>query len=244
MMPNKKRIPGSGLQIRRYSTSLAAGEFNYHVNRIVHGDQIFNLCFLTEAREDWMRIGGVELHGDIAIRHYKLPDTNIVTVEFRNGDTALADRIIQQLGGELEPAPPRPDSDENPFENLAHFLETLKECKLKRKIIISDSAIESGLECVFDEYDEVVQELHFLSIMESMAKYPGFKEHKDRPRYLQAKERHKRPFVALHEGAKVQLVHRIHIRSAKYDNFLRIHFAHLPRNRYLIGYVDEYCDVP
>ena len=243
-MPNKKHMPAGNLQVRRYSTPLAAGEFNYHIDRIVHGEPLFNLCFLTQERLDWMRIGGTELHGDIAIRHSKLPAENIVTVEFRNGDTNLADKIAQILSNELEPAPPRTVSDDDPFENLAHFLETLKGCKLKRKIIITDSAIESGLECAFDEYDEVVQELHFLSIMESLARHPGFKEHKDRPRYIQAKRRHNRPIVALHDGAKVQLAQRIHIRSAKYDNVLRIHFAELPRNRYLIGYVDEYCDVP
>ena len=244
MMPNKKRIPGGGLQIRRYSTALSAGEFNYHIDRMVNGEPMLNPCCLTQARADWMRISGLELHGDIAIRHYKLPAENIVTVEFRKGDVAIADKIAELLGDELQPAPPRSSLVDNPFENLGHFLETLKDCKLKRKIIIADSAIESGLECVFDEYDEVVQELHFLSIMETMARHHGFKDHKDRPRYLQAKESHKRPIIALHEGAKVKLTQRIHIRSANYDNVLRIHFSTLPRNRYLIGFVDEYCDVP
>jgi hypothetical protein len=43
---------------------------------------------------------------------------------------------------------------------------------------------------------------------------------------------------------KTPLPHRLHIRSLKFDTVLRLHFAALPRNRFMIGFVDEYSDCP
>jgi len=117
--------------------------------------------------------------------------------------------------------------------------------KLRHGIVFADSAIDSALDCGFDEYDEVLEELVFLKLMNGFAKVHGYRgENKDRHRYLQAKRHHKQPRIVLHQGQKLPLPHRLHIRSLKFDTTLRLHFAALPRNRFLIGYVDEYDECP
>jgi len=244
-MAQKKKIGSRAqLEIRQCETPLSAERFRDMLETLVSTDPAFNTSFLMGKYADGLRIGGLDQHGDIVIRHHALPEGKTVNLEFRLGDAALVAKIYGHFGSKLTLVAPKDDGENELFPNLGHFLDSLQMSKLRNSIVFAESAIESALDCGFDEYDEVLEELVFLKLMNGFAKVHGYKENKDRHRYLQAKRHHKDPRISLYLGQKVQLHQRLHIRSMKFDNVLRLHFATLPRNRFLIGFVDEYTDCP
>jgi hypothetical protein len=244
-MAQKKKIGSlAQLEIRRCETPLSAERFRDMLETLVSTEPAFNTSFLMGKYADGLRIGGLDQHGDIVIRYHALPEGKIVNLEFRLGDADLVAKIYGHFGSKLTLVGPKDDGENEMFPNLGHFLDSLRMSKLRHSIMFADSAIESALDCGFEEYDEILEELVFLKLMNGLAKVHGYRENKDRHRYLQAKRHHKDPRIVLHEGLKLRLPHRLHIRSLKFDNVLRLHFAALPKNRFLIGYVDEYSDCP
>ena len=244
-MAQKKKTGSPGqLEIRQCETSLSAERFRDMLEALVSTEPAFNNSFLVGKYAEGLRIGGLDQHGDILIRHHALAEGKTVHLEFRLGDASLVAKIYGCFGPDLKLVGPKDEGDDEPFPNLGHFLDSLRMSKLRQSIIIADSAIDGAMDCGFDEYDEILEELVFLKLMNGFAKVHGYREHKDRHRYLQAKRIHKRPHVALHQGMKTPLPHRLHIRSLKFDTVLRLHFAALPRNRFMIGFVDEYSDCP
>lgn len=244
-MAQKKRIGSpTQLEIRQCETPLSAERFRDRLEVLVSTEPAFNNSFLVGKYAEGLRIGGLDQHGDILIRHHAVAEEKTVHLEFRLGDASLVAKIYGCFGPDLKLVGPKDEGDDEPFPNLGHFLDSLRMSKLRQSIIIADSAIDGAMDCGFDEYDEILEELVFLKLMNGFAKVHGYREHKDRHRYLQAKRIHKRPHVALHQGMKTPLPHRLHVRSLKFDTVLRLHFAALPRNRFLIGFVDEYSDCP
>ena len=245
MTPKKKIGSPAQLEIRQCETSLSSERFRDMLEGLVSTDPAFNNSFLMGKKADDLRIGGIDQHGDIVIRYHALPEGKTVKLEFRLGDAALVAKIYGHFGSKLTLVGPKDDGENEIFPNLGHFLDSLRMSKLRHSIVFADSAIESALDCGFDEYDEVLEELVFLKLMNGFAKVHGYRgENKDRHRYLQAKRHHKQPRIILHQREKLPLPHRLHIRSLKFDTTLRLHFAALPRNRFLIGYVDEYDECP
>ena len=245
-MAQKKKIGSPAqLEVRQCVTSLSAERFRDMLEALVSTEPAFNKSFLMGKQADDLRIGGLDQYGDIVIRYHALPEGKTVKLEFRLGDAALIAKVYSHFGSKLTLTGPKDDADNEMFPNLGHFLDSLRMSKLRHSIVFADSAIESALDCGFDEYDEVLEELVFLKLMNGFAKVHGYRgENKDRHRYLQAKRHHKQPRIILHQGKKLPLPHRLHIRSLKFDTTLRLHFAALPRNRFLIGYVDEYDECP
>ena len=245
-MAQKKKIGSPAqLEIRQCETSLSAERFRDMLEALVSTEPAYNNSFLMGKQADDLRIGGLDQYGDIVIRYHALPEGKTVKLEFRLGDAALIAKIYGHFGSKLTLTGPKDDAENELFPNLGHFLDSLRMSKLRHSIVFADSAIESALDCGFDEYDEVLEELVFLKLMNGFAKVHGYRgENKDRHRYLQAKRHHKQPRIILHQGKKLLLPHRLHIRSLKFDTTLRLHFAALPRNRFLIGYVDEYDECP
>jgi hypothetical protein len=245
-MAQKKKIGSPAqLEIRQCETSLSAERFRDMLETLVSTEPAFNNSFLMGKYAEGLRIGGLDQHGDILIRHHASAEGKTVDLQFRLGDASLVAKIYGCFGPDLKRVGPKDEGDDEPFPNLGHFLDSLRMSKLRQSIIIADSAIDGAMDCGFDEYDEILEELVFLKLMNGFAKVHGYRgENKDRHRYLQAKRRHKHPHVCLYQGQKLCLPHRLHIRSMKFDTTLRLHFAALPRNRFLIGYVDEYSECP
>jgi len=245
-MAQKKKIGSPAqLEIRQCETPLSAERFRDMLEALVSKEPAFNQSFLMGKYAEGLRIGGLDQHGDILIRHRALAEGKTVHIEFRLGDAALVAKIYGHFGSQLTLVGPKDDGENEMFPNLGHFLDSLRMSKLRHSIVFANSAIESALDCGFDEYDEVLEELVFLKLMNGFAKVHGYRgENKDRNRYLQAKRHHKQPLIVLHEGKKLRLPHRLHIRSLNFDTTLRLHFAALHRNRFLIGYVDEYSECP
>ena len=245
MSQKKKNGSPAQLEIRQCETLLSAERFRDRLEVLVSTEPAFNNSFVMGKYAEGLRIGGLDQHGDILIRHHALAEGKTVHLQFRLGDASLVAKIYGYFGSELKLVGPKDEGEDELFPNLGHFLDSLRMSKLKQSIIFADSAIESALDCEFDEYDEILEELVFLKLMNGFAKVHGYRgENKDRHRYLQAKRRHKHPHIVLHQGQKLRLPHRLHIRSLKFDTTLRLHFAALPRNRFLIGYVDEYSECP
>ena len=245
-MAQKKKIGSPAqLEIRQCETSLSAERFRDMLETLVSTEPAFNNSFLMGKYAEGLRIGGLDQHGDILIRHHAVAEGKTVHLQFRLGDASLVAKIYGYFGSELKLVGPKDEGEDELFPNLGHFLDSLRMSKLKQSIIFADSAIESALDCGFEEYDEILEELVFLKLMNGFAKVHGYRgENKDRNRYLQAKRCHKHPHIVLHQGQKLRLPHRLHIRSLKFDTTLRLHFAALPRNRFLIGDVDEYSECP
>ena len=245
-MAQKKKIGSPAkMEIRQCETSLSAERFRDMLEALVSTEPAFNNSFLMGKYAEGLRIGGLDQHGDIVIRHHALPEGKTVHLEFRLGDAGLVAKIYGHFGSQLTLVGPKDGGEDELFPNLGHFLDSLRMSKLRHSIVFADSAIESALDCGFDEYDDILEELVFLKLMNGFAKVHGYRgENKDRNRYLQAKRHHKQPHIVLHEGQKLRLPHRLHIRSLKFDTTLRLHFAALPRNRFLIGFVDEYSECP
>ena len=233
------------LEIRYCETPLSGERFRDMLEELVNTNPAFNTSFLMGKIAEDLRIGGLDQHGDTVIRYHARPEAKTVTLEFRLGDAAMIAKIYGYFGTKLTIVGPKDEGADELFPNLGHFLDSLRMSKLRQSIVFADSAIESAIDCGFDEYDDVLEELSFLKLINGFAKVHGFRgDHKDRHRYLQARRHHEQPHISLHLGQKVRLVHRLHIRSHKFDTTLRLHFAALPRNRFLIGYVDEYPECP
>jgi hypothetical protein len=245
-MAQKKKIGSlAQLEIRQCETPLSAERFRDMLETLVSTEPAFNNSFLMGKYAEGLRIGGLDQHGDILIRHHAVAEGKTVHLQFRLGDASLVAKIYGHFGSKLTLVGPKDDGENEMFPNLGHFLDSLRMSKLKQSIILANSAIESALDCGFDEYDDILEELVFLKLMNGFAKVHGYRgENKDRHRYIQAKRHHKHPHVCLYQGQKLRLPHRLHIRSMKFDTTLRLHFAALPRNRFLIGDVDEYSECP
>jgi len=233
-------IDPSRLLSREFSTSLAAPAYRARVEAIVHGIPAFNESCLVGECAGSLRIVGWSQAGDLLARHVTLAEGHRVTVQHRFGDRALADTLIRDKALGLKLTKPAKMGAEDDYDGIAYFLESVRREEIGQTILIADAAIESAHDCGFDEYDDVLEEFRFLRDIRKIVKTTGFVNQNDLTRFLQSRRKHRKPIIALHEGKKIPLVHRVCIPSDRFSTTLRIHFARLPDHRFLIGYLDEY----
>lgn len=233
-------IDPSRLISREFATRLDADAYRARIEEIVHTRPAFNSSFLIGECAGSLRIIGFEQVGDLLARHVRLPEGNRVTIQHRQGDQALADDLIGDSGLALKPTKPPKMGAEDDYDSLAYFLESVRREEIGQTVLIADSAIESAHDCGFDEYDSVLDEFRFLRDIRKIVKTTGFVDQDKLTRFLQSRRKHRKPIIALHEGKKIPLVHRICVPSDRFSTTLRIHFARLPEHRFLIGYLDEY----
>ena len=233
-------IDPSRLISREFSTCLDADDYRTRIEEIVHKRPAFNSSFLIGECAGSLRIVGLEQVGDLLARHVRLPEGYRVTIQHRHGDQALADALIGDPGLALKPTKPAKMGEEDDYESIAYFLESIRREAIGKTILIADSAIESAHDCGFDEYDSVLDEFRFLRDIRKIVTSTGFVDQNKLTRFLQSRRKHRKPVLVLHEAKKIPLVHRICIPSDRFSTSLRIHFARLPEHRFLIGYLDEY----
>ena len=233
-------INPSRLVSREFATRLDADAYRTRIEEIIHTRLAFNSSFLIGECAGSLRIVGLQQVGDLLARHVHLPEGHRVTIQHRQGDRALADALIGDPGLTLKPTKPAMMGADADYESIAYFLESVRREKIGKTILIADSAIESAHDCGFDEYDSVLDEFRFLRDIRKIVKTTGFSDQGKLTRFLQSRRKHRKPFIALHEGEKVALVNRICIPSDRFSTTLRIHFARLPQYQFLIGYLDEY----
>ena len=93
------------LVLRTYACSELCTLFALRLGELIEGARAFNGCFLLEEHGWLYRIGGMDLHGDILIRHETQADGFTVTIEHRAGDEGLVRELEQEMGKVLAPAP-------------------------------------------------------------------------------------------------------------------------------------------
>lgn len=233
-------IDPSRLISREFSTRLDADAYRARIEEIVHTRPAFNSSFLIGECAGSLRLVGLGQVGDLLARHVRLPEGYRVTIQHRHGDQALADALIGDAGLELKPTKPAKMGEEDDYESIAYFLESVRREAIGKTILIADSAIESAHDCGFDEYDSVLDEFRFLRDICKIVTSTGFVDQDKLTRFLQSRRKHRKPVIALHEGKKIPLVHRVCVPSDRFSTTLRIHFARLPEHRFLIGFLDEY----
>ena len=186
-----------------------------------------------------LRIIGLEQVGDLLARHVRLPEGHRVTIQHRHGDQALADALIGDAGLELKPTKPAKMGEEDDYESIAYFLESVRREAIGQTILIADSAIESAHDCGFDEYDSVLDEFRFLRDIRKIVTSTGFVDQDKLTRFLQSRRKHRKPIVVLHEGKKLFLRNQIVVKPDIDGPHLTMHFTRLPKGKILVGWAEE-----
>ena len=227
------------LTVRTYACTLLGTFFTLRLQEMVKGARGFNGSYLLEEHGWLHRIGGMDQHGDILIRHDVHADGFAVRIEHRAGDEGLVRELEQELADVLtvRPNPPSPLKTRPP--GMAHFFQMIQGKPLGRKVIVADAAVEASHDLYFDDYREARRELDFLARLPTLQGTHPL-EHSDiQFRYHQAMQRYPDPKVCLHQGKKVRLPHRINAAPKKDGRVLTMHFALLPTGKVLVGWVEE-----
>lgn len=201
-------------------------------------------CWRDEDAGSSFRICGMDLHGDILVEVVpgrRRSSRSEVTVHCREGDLPVLERLGAALGDELLRAAAAEDEARGGLpEGIASALQSLQE-RGAPGLVITDSAIESALECLHGGEARAADEIARLpelrrAIEAGELGRAGFTpEHAQR--YLR---RWPRARVALHRGEKVHLAHRLEIPDEHNVFILKAHFAYLPGTReHVVGWVDE-----
>ena len=239
MTPKKTSRTTGQLQLQRFRLTLTAARLQELVARTVETQPLLNDSFLTETPRGELRLVGLHQFGDIVLRQTWNQGAAALTLESRQGDRALVACLTTALAPHLHKVKPTIGYDFLPFENLAQFLQSLRKSPLARQLVIADSALDSALTCTGEDFAEVLEGLTFLKDLTQHSLRPGTLEPAQRRLLDMLHRRHRRPFITLHEDKKLYLSYRLEIPSPQSNATLRLHFAPLPRKRYLIGYADE-----
>ena len=239
--PCMKRDTSSplSLKLRTYACTVGDDLFRRRFRRVVGHSPAFNGSFLVQETPRMNRIGGMDQHGDVVVRHDYLKEGWTVRVEYRAGDEGLVEALERELARELTPCPNLPSPIKSRPPGMAYFFEMVQGQPLGRKVLIADSAIESAHSTGFAAYRETRLELELLTRLHTL-RHTHLRESEDlQERYRRAMERHDHAKFCLFEGRKVCLPHRIKARGPKNGNVLVMHFALLPGGKPLVGWVEE-----
>lgn len=239
MTPKKTSRMSGQLQLQRYRLSLTPRRLHELVARAVEAQPLLNESFLTESPQGDLRLVGLHQYGDIVLSHAWDKDGAELTLAYRQGDRPLATCLTTALAAQLRKPKPTISYDGPAFENLAQFLQSLPKSPLGRHLVIADSALDSALTCTSQDFAEILEGLMFLKDSARHEKTLVGLDADQRHRLRLLRRRHRRPFIMLHENRKLYLAFRLEIPSPKSNATLRLHFAPMTKNCYLIGYVDE-----
>ena len=233
-------LPPTKLRIRAYDCKLSALKVKQGLAKLVESSPAFNESWLLGEYNIGSRIGGLNQHGDIIIRH-STPrrGKHELTIEHRAGDEALAKEIEATFEKSLSPKAPRMIKGLKRPVGMAYFFEMIKSSPLRKDLLIADAVIEEAHDLNFDDYREARAKLHFLSMVPRLGNVQANLDKRIQMAYKECNHRHFAPKVCLHQGQKIALPHRFEVVSAKHDYILTLHFAKLPGYRVLVGWVEE-----
>jgi hypothetical protein len=239
MTPKNTARNARTLQLDRYTTTLTPTALRQRLEEATATDPMLNDSFLTESPHGGLIVSGFRQHGDIVIALAGESHRQTAIVEFRKGDRALVTQLLGRLGRDFRKARPSPATEFLPFENLAQFLQFLRRSPIGKRIVIAESAIDSALLCGSEAMTEFVEALDFVKDSAELRPSDPSADIEKRIRLNEFRTRHRRPFVTLHEGRKLRLPHRLKVPHPQGGPALILHFAPLPRNRHLLGYIAE-----
>lgn len=227
------------LKIRAYDCKASAARVKEALERLVETSLAFNESWLLGEFDEGSRIGGLNQHGDIIVRHFARRPKSELTIEYRAGDEALALVVEATLGKFLTPKAPRMVSGSRRPAGLAYFLEMLRLNPVKRPLLIADAAIEEAHDMSFSDYKQARDELSFLELVPKLGTLQESLDVRIQKAYKEATVRHPDPKICLHEGKRVFLRYRYRIFARNKRDMLVVHFAKLTGGRVLVGWVEE-----
>ena len=243
-MSPKKSSP---LTIRTlcFTTPMRATSFRIIVESAILREAAYGDSFIVGADPSLFRIMGMAQHGDILMSHCKFADPIGIRLAFRyrHGDFAIIDRIIVALGLDIEPAPCMGKGSLMPFEDrsVGHMLLDVADKLPAGRLQVLPTAIESGLDCLWDDEKEIKSELKLLAEIPSLLLHGGVDAVEKMDRVNQLLQTYPPVMAIRYRGQTLPLRHQMHLPSEDGQTVLRLHFARDPYSSgFLIGWVDEY----
>ena len=243
MTPKNTTRNARNLQLDRYTTTLTPETLRQRLEEATATEPMLNESFLSESPHGGLVVSGLHQVGDIVVALSGDSRRQTATVEFRKGDRALVQKLLTRLGRDFRKAKPAPGMECLPFENLAQFLQFLRRSPIGRRIVIAESAIDSALLCGSEAMTELVDALDFVKDSTELRQGGPPTDIEKQIRLNEFLITYRRPYATLHEGRKLRLTHRLRVPHPRGGPALILHFAPLPRNRHLLGYVEEERDV-
>ena len=231
--------PPTKLMIRAFDCLAQASEVKNRLEQLVEKSPVLNSSFLNGEYASDSRIGGLDQHGDIIVRHRRGAKKHTLTIEHRVGDEPMVAEIVRTFGKTLtaRPAPETPGLKRP--RGMAYFFEMIQGNPLKSKVLVADAVVEAAHDLNFDDYRAARRQLDFLAKLSFIRSHYHSQSKGTQTAYHMAQVNHPFPRVCLHEGKKVFLRNQIVVAPDKGGPHLTLYFTRLPKGKILVGWVDE-----
>ena len=249
-MPKPNSAKSLTIQTLAFRTTMPAGKFRQLIEAAVATDSLLNESFIVGEDPSIFRMQGMNQFGDVLLSHcrFAAPVGTRLSLRFREGDRPLVERLVAALGDGATADQPAGKGSFFPFEDLTvgHCLQAGAAPRSGLKgLDILPSAIESGLDFLWDDLPEITEELRLISELTSvLVEGPGA----DQSRYeraAQLMQTYEPVRTVWRQGRRLPLIHQAHLPSEDGTNVLRIHFTRDMRDgAMVIGWIDDYPMTP
>ena len=238
-MNTNPTLPPTKLVLRTFTTDLPAGAVKRLLQELVETSALFNTSFLNGEWDEDTRIGGLDQHGDIIVRHRTERAKRELTIEHRAGDEPLVVEIVTALGMAITRRPTLPIPGMNRPKGMAYFFEMIQGNPLKSKVLIADAVVEAAHDLRFEDYRSARRGLDFLAKLKAIKRTYHTHDRETQTQYHLANINHPDPKVCLHEGLKIILRNQIVVKPDIDGPHLTMHFTRLASGKILVGFVEE-----
>lgn len=228
-----------------YLTTMQPTTFRTLIEEAVAREPLLNGSFIVGDDPALFRITGMDQRGDILLSHCDFSGVDLGTrlaLRYRRGDQALLDRLIVALGMDLKPVPRAPQGCVLPHEGrtVGHVLLEIAAKLAPSGLRILPSAIESGLDCQWDDEAEIRTELALLAAIPTLLLQGGEEAPRKMQRVHQLLQGYPPLMAIRHHQQTLPLRHRMHLLAEDGQTTLRLHFARDPWSEgFMVGWVDE-----
>ena len=244
MSPKKS----SALAIRTvcFTTTMRPATFRALVEGAIEREAAYTDCFIVGVDPSLFRIMGMGLHGDMLMSHCNFTAASMgirLALRYRQGDQAVMDRIIAALGTDVEPVPCQGKGSLMPFEDrsVGHMLMDLSAKLPAARLQVLPTAVESGLDCLWDDENEIKSELSLLAAIPTLLLHGGVEAAEKMDRVNQLLQTYPPVMSIRNRGRTIPMRHQRHLPSEDGQTVLRLHFARDPESSgFIVGWVDEY----
>ncbi len=229
-----------------FSTTMRAATFRALIEEAVAKDPVLNGSFIVGPDPSLFRVMGLDQHGDILMSYCNFTAASMgirLALRYRQGDQALLDRLVAALGLDVEPVPCKGKGSLMPFEDrsVGHMLLDFAAKPPLGSLQILPTAVESGLDCLWDDEAEIKSELSLLAAIPTLLLHGGAEAADKMDRVNQLLQTYAPVMAIRHRGRNLPLRHQMHLPSEDGQTVLRLHFARDPgTSGFLVGWVDEY----
>lgn len=229
-----------------FSTTMRPATFRALIEDAVAKDPVLNGSFVVGPDPSLFRIMGLDQHGDILMSHCDFTRVSMgirLALRYRQGDQALLDRLVAALGLDVEPVPCKGKGSLMPFEDrsVGHMLLDIAAKLPAGRLEVLPTAVESGLDCLWDDEAEIKSELKLLAAIPHLLAKGGEEAAEKLDRVNQLLQTYVPVMAIRHRGRTLPLKHQMHLPSEDAQTVLRIHFARDPESSgFIVGWVDEY----